>query len=137
MTEVEAAGPHVGSVARRVDASLEKAGKGKLPAATLSEMQKLVDLYAKSKYGAYIKNAAYTAKLRGLDATTTPVFDQDGNTISLGDAMKNVPGASGKLPPAPAGKVSVQIPGLQPGFIPKENLAQFKKDHPNAVIEGE
>jgi hypothetical protein len=44
------------------------------------------------------------------------------------------PAASDGLPTPPAGHISVQIPGLQPGFIPAANLAQFKKDHPNAVV---
>ena len=133
MTEVDAAGPKVGSLGRRIDAALQKAGKGKLPADTLKEMSQLVDLYFKAKHDAYIKNAAYTAKLRGLDPTVTPVMDSDGNTVNLSDAAKNI-SAPVKLPPAPAGKVTVQIPGLQPGFIPKQSLPQFKKDHPNAVV---
>jgi hypothetical protein len=136
MTEVEAAGPKVGSLGRRIDAALEKAGRGKLPADTLKEMAQLVDLYSKAKYDAYVKNTAYTAKLRGLDPTVTPVMDSDGNTVNLSDAVKNI-SAPVKLPAAPPGKVAVQIPGLQPGFIPKESLAQFKKDHPNAVVGAE
>ncbi len=91
MTEVDAAGPKVGSVARRVDAALEKAGKGQLPAETLNEMQKLVDLYVTAKYSTYLKNSAYTAKLRGLDPDTTPVFDRDGNTTTLAGALKANP----------------------------------------------
>jgi len=132
-TEVESAGPKVGSLGRRIDAALEKAGRGKLPADTLREMAQLVDLYSKAKHDAYIKNAAYTAKLRGLDPTVTPVMDGEGNTVNLSEAAKNI-STPVKLPPAPPGKVTVQIPGLPPGFIPKESLAQFKKDHPNAVV---
>ena len=47
--------------------------------------------------------------------------------------QQRTPAAAGKLPPAPAGKVAVQIPGSQPGFIPQANLSQFQKDHPNAI----
>jgi len=133
LTEVESAGPKVGSLGRSIDAALEKAGRGKLPADTLKEMAQLIDLYSKAKHDAYIKNTAYTARLRGLDPAVTPVMDSDGNTVNLSDAAKNV-SAPVRLPQAPPGKVTVQIPGLSPGFIPKESLAQFKKDHPNAVI---
>jgi len=34
-----------------------------------------------------------------------------------------------------AGLVTVQIPGQPPGHIPQANLEQFKKDHPNAVVQ--
>ena len=136
MTEVDAAGAKVGSLGRRIDAALERAGKGKLPADTLGEMGQLVDLYSKAKYNAYVKNAAYTAKLRGLDPASTPVMDSDGNTVNLSDAAKNI-STPVKLPAAPPGKVTVQIPGLQPGFIPTQSLAQFKKDHPNALVGSE
>jgi hypothetical protein len=135
-TEVESAGPRVGSLGRRIDAALEKAGRGKLPTDTLKEMAQLVDLYSRAKHDAYVKNASYTAQLRGLDPTVTPVMDSDGYIVNLSDAVKNI-SAPVKLPPAPAGKVTVQIPGLPPGFIPKESLPQFKKDHPNAVVGAE
>ena len=36
----------------------------------------------------------------------------------------------------PTGNIQVQIPGQAPGHIPKSALAQFQKDHPNAVITG-
>jgi hypothetical protein len=35
---------------------------------------------------------------------------------------------------APAGMVSVQIPGAPVGHIPRNQLARFKKDHPNAKV---
>src|SRR5262249_52466797 len=110
-----------------------KTGTGKLPSDTLKEMAQLVDLYSKARHDAYIKNAAYTAKLRGLDPTVTPVMDSDGNTVNLSDAAKGLATAV-KLPPAPPGKVTVQIPVLAPGFIPRQSLPQFKKDHPNALV---
>lgn len=37
-------------------------------------------------------------------------------------------------PPAPSGMVTVQIQGMPPGHIPAANVAQFKKDHPNATV---
>jgi hypothetical protein len=120
-----------GDLARRINASLDKAGKGTIPAATKKEMAQLVDIYQKSKYGSYLNGVAYTAKLRGLDPETTPVLDKDGGTTTLSDAMK---GVAPKLPPAPAGKVAVQIPGSPVGFIDAGQLEKFKKDHPNATV---
>jgi hypothetical protein len=38
------------------------------------------------------------------------------------------------LPPAPAGKVAVQIPNMPVGFIDPSALPKFKADHPNAAI---
>jgi hypothetical protein len=38
------------------------------------------------------------------------------------------------VPQAPAGMVSVQIPGQPVGHIPQAALDQFKRDHPNATV---
>ena len=44
------------------------------------------------------------------------------------------PAATTAAPAAPTGLVTVQIPGQQPGHIPRSALAQFQHDNPNAKV---
>jgi hypothetical protein len=84
-----------GSLIQRIDGALGKQeGKGPLSDTLKNDMAQLVDLYTKSKFDVYQKQAAYTQKLHGLDPTKTPVLDKDGN---ISEATNAVPAAGKTL----------------------------------------
>ena len=106
MNEINRSGdPNMGSLARQIDAQLEKAGTGKLPAETVNEMSQLVDLYAKYKYKTYLQNA--NANSVYFKMGDVPVMAEDGNSfLPLSEAMR----AAGIMQPATPAKPGAAAP---------------------------
>ena len=110
-----------GSLVQRINGALSKTkGGGPLSDSLKDDMAKLVDIYTDSKYSGYEKQAKYTQKLHGLDPTTTPILDRDGNIVMTDDSSSQSGQAAkggqggGKTaqnpPPQPTGhKVGDQI----------------------------
>lgn len=126
MTEINRAGdPQMGSIARRVDAALEKAGSGKLPADTIKEMSRLIDMYGRNKYRAYLQEARSTAAYFKLD--DPPVMTQDGDGfIPLSEALREskmggVKGGRGEQ------GVTVDVGGRPFHFPDQKSADAFKK----------
>lgn len=93
--EMDAAGKDVGSLGRRVDAALAKAGKGTLPAETIAETQQLIQRYSDAKFNSYQNGAAYTQALHKLDPKQTPILNKDG---SFGAGAPTAPSSAGSTP---------------------------------------
>ena len=110
-----------GSLVQRINGALSKTkGGGPLSDSLKDDMAKLVDIYTDSKYSGYEKQAKYTQKLHGLDPTTTPILDRDGNIVMTDDSSSQsgqaAKGGQGggktaqNAPPQPTGhKVGDQI----------------------------
>lgn len=93
--EMDAAGKDVGSLGRRLDAALAKAGKGTLPAETIAETQQLIQRYSDAKFNSYQNGAAYTQALHKLDPKQTPILNKDG---SFGAGAPTAPSSAGSTP---------------------------------------
>jgi hypothetical protein len=117
MTEINRSGdPAMGSLARQIDAQLEKAANGKIPEATRNEMAQLLDMYSKYKYRSYLQSAYANAtyfKMQG----DVPVMQEDGNGfIPMSQAMQQAgiteaPKAGAK--PAAAAAAPVEKPAAK------------------------
>ena len=96
MAEINQAGPGLGSLARKVDAALEKAGNGALPPETLGEMRELVQMYQGLKYKQYLAQVKRSYDQYGTPANQRFVTSMDGQTeLSLDDAMNQPHGNAG------------------------------------------
>lgn len=112
-TEAAAAGPQVGSAARKLNALLDKVGTGSVPEDTLKEAESLVQGMIDSRHNATIAGANMVVANAGLDPKKTMVMDRSGvittldkagvnaskpasGTAPVGATMK-VPGSDGKL----------------------------------------
>jgi hypothetical protein len=78
-SEVEALGPHLGSLGRQLNTWFDKAGSGTLPAESVQEFSNLVDRLSDAKFNSYKQSTDYAVKLHGLDPAKTPVMDRDGS----------------------------------------------------------
>ena len=82
-TEVNSAGPQVGSLYRQVNAMLSKAGSGSLPADTTNEMGGLIDGLIDAKHASLIQGAQLVSRNNGLDPAKTTVMARDGSVDTL------------------------------------------------------
>jgi hypothetical protein len=99
----------VGSLVQRINGALGKtSGKGPLSDQLKDDMSKLVDLYTASKHDGYLKNVAYTQKLRGMDPNDTPVMDQNGAVTTL-PKIGGGGNKAGGPPPGATMKVAPQL----------------------------
>src|SRR5205809_2658709 len=85
-TEVNAAGSGVGSLYRRVNSILDKAGSGSVPEDTLRETNALIDGLIDAKHASLLNGANMVAANAGLDSTKTMVMDRSGVITTLDTA---------------------------------------------------
>jgi hypothetical protein len=93
--EYENAGPAVGSVYRRLNALLDKAGSGSVPTATLNEASQLVDSLIGPKFDATLAGSQLISRNAKLDPKQTTIFDKNGQAATLDDV------ANGRTQAAP------------------------------------
>jgi hypothetical protein len=121
-TEVNSAGPEVGSLLRRTNAVLDRAVSGTLPADTLKEMGGIVDGLIAAKHSAVVASAQGLAKNTGLDTSKVVMPTRDGNSY---DTIDNV----AKKSTAPSsGAFNVNDPTGQTHYFDSQaQLDEFKK----------
>lgn len=85
-TEVNAAGPHAGSLYRQLDSMISKAGSGSIPEDTLKEATAIVDGLIDAKHESMLNAAHMVAANGGLDPQKTMVMDRSGVITSLDKA---------------------------------------------------
>ena len=100
-TEVNAAGPEVGSLYRRLDSIVSKAGSGSVPEDTLKEAGAIVDGLIDAKYHGLVNGANMVAANAGLDPKKTVVMDRSGVITTLDKAQEGATKAA--EPPAALG----------------------------------
>ena len=139
--EVAAAGPQLGSIYRQINGILDKAGTGSVPADTLKEVTGLVDQMIQVRHTQTVAQSVITANNAkafggpGLDTSKISVFDKDGSVVPLSSLQPaQAPTQNRGGPQAGGDVVKVQIPGQLPGTIPRSQLQQFKRKHPNALV---
>lgn len=108
-TEVNAAGPEAGSLLRRLDSLVSKAGSGSVPADTLKEAEAIVDGLIDAKHASMVNGANMVVSNAGLDPKKTMVMDRSGVITSLDKAQsERTGGTTSKAPPAGATHI---VPG--------------------------
>lgn len=110
-TEVNAAGPHAGSLYRRLNSIIDKAGSGSVPEDTLKEATAIVDGLIDAKHSATVNGANMVVANAGLDPKKTMVMDRSGTMTTLEKAQEGnqrvIEPAKGA---APAGATHI-VPG--------------------------
>lgn len=92
--EIAAAGPTVGSLYRRLNTALDKAGEGKLNSETAKETIKIMDDLIDARHGSLVQGSQMIVKNAGLDPAKTFVMSKSGDPISLDKATApKLPGA--------------------------------------------
>lgn len=107
-TEVNAAGPGAGSLYRKLNTILDKAGSGSVPEDTLREAEAIVDGLIDSKHSAVVNGANMVAANGGLDPKKVMVMDRSGVITTLDKAGANVPKPAYSTAPAGA---TMKVPG--------------------------
>jgi len=87
-TEVNAAGPGAGSLYRKLNTILDKAGSGSVPEDTLKEASAIVDGLIDAKHSAVVNGANMVAANGGLDPKKTMVMDRSGVMTTLDKAAE-------------------------------------------------
>jgi hypothetical protein len=105
-TEVQNAGPEVGSLYRRFNALLDKTGKGQLPTDTLNEAGGLIDALVNARYTSAVRATQLIAGNYKVDPNSLMVTDMDGNPVSLGDATQILSAKQKGNPNPPKGPAS-------------------------------
>jgi hypothetical protein len=85
-TEVNAAGPGAGSLYRKLNTIIDKAGSGAVPEDTLKEASAIVDGLIDAKHASIINGANMVAANGGLDPKKTMVMDRSGVITTLDKA---------------------------------------------------
>jgi hypothetical protein len=111
-TEYEAAGPQVGSLYRRLNAVLDKAGSGKVPQATLSEANGILDALVQTKYQQSVASTRQIAANSGLPSNRLFVpSPNDFGTLTTLDKL------DAPTQPQSNKKTSVTNPSAVPGLV--------------------
>lgn len=82
-TEIDRAGPQVGSVFRKINNLVDTIGTGVPTAAQLNEANQLVDSLTDARHKSYINGVSAVSANTGLDPSKVQVFDRDGNLAPL------------------------------------------------------
>jgi hypothetical protein len=100
-TEYQAAGPEVGSLYRQLNAALDKAGSGKVPADTLNEVNGIMDSLLQAKYQSSLASTRQIVANNNIPANRISVPDPNnfGGLITLDKIpATGTPGAQGPDP---------------------------------------
>lgn len=116
--EIQAAGPQVGSLWRRANTLLQKAGSGKINSDTANEMQSIFDQMLDEKQKSLLQaTSQVVANSRGgVTADQAYVMGKDGNPVTLANALK---------PPAPDSNANQSL-GHKLGDLIVQNGKTFK-----------
>jgi len=132
-TEYEAAGPAVGSLYRRLNAVLDKAGKGAVPSATLSEVNGIMDALIRGKYQTSLSSTQQIVANAGIP--TNRIFVPDPNNFGALTTLDKIPATGNQTGPqsAPA------VPGSPASKI-HAHMGDFKqitptKEHGNLYTD--
>lgn len=87
-TEVNAAGPEAGSLYRRLNSIVDKAGSGTVPEDTLKEATAIVDGLIDAKHMATVNGANMVVANAGLDPKKVMVMDRSGTMTTLDKAQE-------------------------------------------------
>jgi hypothetical protein len=120
-TEYEAAGPQVGSLYRRLNAMLDKAGKGAVPSATLSEVNGIMDALVRGKYQASLDSTRQIIGNSGIP--TNRIFVPDPSNYSALTTLDKIPVTSTGTQTAPTFSGS-------PASKLHANMSDFKQTTP-------
>ena len=117
--EIDRAGPQVGSLLRRVNAMLDRAGTGTIPADSLKEARGIVNSLIDARHSAVSQAARLTAANTGVDPKTVTVMDRDGSLVPLANVSRKIPGGE---------EDRVQIrQGNRVFSIPRNKLAEAQR----------
>jgi hypothetical protein len=134
-TEVNAAGPGVGSAFRRVNSILDKVGSGTVPADTLNEMDNLVDGLIDARHQATVKGAQMVAANAGLDPQRTIVMGRDGSISTLGSVVARTGGGQGGGSNGPEpGYTRIQASDGSMHDIPSQNMNAARRRDPGLQV---
>jgi hypothetical protein len=110
-TEINQAGPAVGSGLRKLSNLLSTVGTGKPTDAQLNEATSIVDSLTTAKHNAYVQGVSAVAANSGLDPSKVTVFDRGGNIASLASVQgKGAPASGATQGSAPPG-ATMKVPG--------------------------
>lgn len=107
-TEVNAAGPQAGSLLRKLDSIVSKAGTGSVPEDTLKEANAIVDGLIDAKHSSMVNAANMVVANGGLDPKKTMVMDRSGVITTLDKAGANAPKPANTTAPPGA---TMKVPG--------------------------
>lgn len=97
-TEIDMAGPEVGSLYRQVNDMMAKAGTGAPSKTTLNEASQLMNRLMDAKYRSVVQGAEYIAtnsRIPRSDFDKVPMMTRTGELTTLKDALKQMGGAGG------------------------------------------
>jgi hypothetical protein len=120
--EVQAAGPQVGSLYRRLNSLLEKTTKGAVPPATLSEVGGIMDALIQGKYQTALNSTRQTVKNAGLSEDS--IFVPTPNNYGALTALAQIPVTA---IPSGAGVTVVDPRGVVHTFPDQASADKFKK----------
>ena len=103
-TEIDRAGPQVGSVFRKINNLVDTIGTGVPTAAQLNEANQLVDSLTDARHKSYINGVSAVAANTGLDPSKVQVFDRSGNLAPLSSLA---PQTSNAQKPGPTPRVGM------------------------------
>lgn len=83
--DINSAGPQVGSLYRRLNTVLDKAGSGKIQPDTAKETLDLMDQMISAKHHTMMQGARMVAQNAGLDPNTTAIMDRHGDPVNMSD----------------------------------------------------
>ena len=131
--DVNQAGPQVGSIYRRINSALDKAGSGTINPDTAKEMDSLMDELIEAKHTALVNGAQVIAKNAGLDPTKTTIMGKDGTPDTLDHASKNTkaPAAAAEVPDA----VTKALANVGPGIHTLSDGSKWMKDENGTVTK--
>lgn len=94
-TEIDMAGPEVGSVYRQINDMLSKAGTGKPSTATLNEASGLINKLIDAKHRTTLQGAQMIAAGSKLDPSQVPVMNRNGDLDTLSNQLTRMRGGAG------------------------------------------
>lgn len=100
-TEINQAGPAVGSAFRKINNLISTVGTGKPTDAQLNEANSIIDSLTDAKHSAYLQGVSAIAANSGLDPNKVTIFDKGGNIATLSSVR-----GGGKGPSNGAGNVA-------------------------------
>jgi hypothetical protein len=83
--DINQSGPQVGSLYRKMNTILDKAGTGAIQPDTARETVEIMDQMINAKHHTLLQGARMVSQNAGLDPNTTAVMDRHGDPVNLGD----------------------------------------------------
>lgn len=130
-TEIDNAGSTVGSLYRRLNAALDKAGAGAVPPDTLKEVNGIMDALLQTKYRSSLDSTRQIVANSGIPEKNISVPDPNNfGTLTTLDKVA----ASQTIPPPRTGYTRIRDSKGFPHDIPSNNLAGARKLDPGLTV---